>query len=605
MPIPDRTILQALYDALPDAVVVTDLRGLIQSANPGCATVFGYDPVSLIGQPFSLLVDGAGEADATVDQSGPVLYRRADGASFSGMTRTVAVHGDAGGDPYVLRVISIRHRPDVPEIASSSRAVDTALDVIAEGIAIYDRDERLLLCNRAYRALFGPVGDRLRIGMSVVEIAASFLSADGMAPAPPGSPEAEAWVTRQLDFFRRADGRAEIISYGNGRWLRAENTLMADGNTVVIRVDVTDLKRVEMALERQRQDYATLVETIPDLITRLSPDLVYTFVNQRFAAFIGLSPDAVVGRKVGDFIDREDPLTATLRGLTPDAPATMREQRRITAGGAEVWIQWSNLAVFEGEELVEYVTVGRDITEIKQQQIRIAEQSFELQRKNDALGQFTSSVSHDLKAPMRQISMFAEMISDDIATNDLGNVSSYAAKLHEKSRRLIQLVDSLLDYARIADRIASPQRVQLREVVEDALGNLQAHIDESGARVVVEHLPDVIGDQELLKRLFQNIIGNAIKYRRTGVAPELTINGWREGSFVHIAFPDNGVGIDPRHADRIFDIFQRLHRNEDLYPGTGVGLSLARRIAESHGGTIVLDPQYRAGARFIVSLPAA
>ncbi|TCM58975.1 PAS domain S-box-containing protein [Rhizobium sp. PP-F2F-G48] len=610
MPIPDRTILEALYNDLADAVVVTDRAGVILSANPAASILFGFELAFPVGQPFSVLLHRVSEAQGISAGSGSVHYTRADGSRFAGRTRAIAVGGEAEAEGRLIRIISTADRPELPDqelpdMASSSRAVDTALDVIAEGIAIYDKDERLLLCNRAYRALLGPVGERLRIGMPVAEIALDIASGEGMAPAPSGSPEAKAWVRRQIDLFRRADGKAEIFSYNNGRWLRAENTLTADGNTVAIRVDVTDLKRIEMALERQRQDYATLVETIPDLITRLAPDLTYTFVNQRFAALIGLSQDEVVGRRCRDFIAKDDPLAEILFGLTPEAPATTREQRRRTAGGDDVWILWSNLAVFEGKELSEYVTVGRDITEMKQQQMRIAEQSFELQRKNEALGQFTSSVSHDLKAPMRQISMFADMIADDIAANDLGNVADYASKLREKSRRLIQLVDSLLDYARIADRIFSPQRVALRDVVEDALGNLQSHIEESGARVTVEDLPDVIGDAELLKRLFQNIIGNAIKYRRAGVTPELTVNGWREGGLVHIAFPDNGVGIDPRHADRIFDIFQRLHRNEDIYPGTGVGLSLARRIAESHGGTIVLDPDYRTGARFIVSLPSA
>ncbi len=602
MPIPDRTILEALYNDHPDAVIVTTPGGAILSVNPAAAVLFGFNAGQIVGQTMAPLLDEAFPDGAGNAHDVSVLYRRMDGTRFIGMTRIIAVPGAADTSETSIRIIRAKPLRDAADDVPSPRAVDTALDVIAEGIAIYDKDERLILCNRAYRQLFGPVGERLLIGMQAADFALEILAEEGLVP---GSPDAEARMRRQVELFRRADGMPEIFPYTNGRWLRAENTLTADGNTVAIRVDVTDLKKVEQELERQRQDYATLVETIPDLITRLSPDLIYTFVNQRFAAFIGLSADAIVGRSCLDFSVAGDPLAEILRRLTPEAPATTREQRRVSATGAEVWILWSKLAVFEDGRLVEYVTVGRDITEIKRQQMRIAEQSSELQRKNEALGQFTSSVSHDLKAPMRQISMFAEMIADDIASNELGNVPAYATQLRGKSRRLMHLVDSLLDYARIADRIISPHRVDLRDVVEETLGNLQSHITESGALIKTADLPDVIGDPELLKRLFQNVIGNAIKYRRAGIPPELLINGWREGRSVHIAFSDNGVGIDPQHADRIFDIFQRLHRDESVFPGTGVGLSLARRIAESHGGTIVLDPEYRNGARFVVSLPAA
>ncbi|PYE27259.1 PAS domain S-box-containing protein [Rhizobium sp. PP-CC-3A-592] len=602
MPSLDRTILEALYNDHPDAVIVTAPGGAILSANAAAASLFGFDACLMVGRPFSPLLDEAFPDGAGSAHDISVLYKRADGTRFTGMTRTITVP-DAGDVPGTsIRIIRDKHLRDATDDVPSIRTVDTALDVIAEGIAIYDKDERLILCNRAYRQLFGPIGERLQIGMSAADFALQLLSEEGMDL---GSVEAEAWIRRQVDLFRRADGVPVIFPYSNGRWLRAENTLTADGNTVAIRVDVTDLKRVEQELDRQRQDYATLVETIPDFITRISPDLVYTFVNQRFAACIGLSADAIVGRSCLDFVAEDDPLVDVFRGLTPEEPATAQEQCRVSANGVEIWMLWSNLAVFDGRRLVEYVTVGRDITEMKRQQMRIAEQRSELQRKNEALGQFTSSVSHDLKAPMRQISMFAEMIADDIATDKLEDVPVYATQLRSKSRRLMQLVDSLLDYARIADRITSPQRVGLHDVVEDALGNLQNDIAESGAQITVEALPDVIGDSELLKRLFQNVIGNAIKYRRTGVAPELTITGRRDERFAHIAFPDNGVGIDPQHADRIFDIFQRLHRDESIFPGTGVGLSLARRIAESHGGTIVLDLEYRNGARFIVSLPAA
>ena len=183
------------------------------------------------------------------------------------------------------------------------------------------------------------------------------------------------------------------------------------------------------------------------------------------------------------------------------------------------------MAIFARRKLVEYITVGRDITELKRQQARIAQQSAELQRKNEALNQFTGTVSHDLKAPLRHMSMFSEMIGEDVASGNLDELPVYARHLRQSARRMDQLIDSLLDYAQIADQIGNlADRIDGRR---DFRCDPQSRQFHSGGRRQRSSsaLPQVKGDPELLKRLCQNLIGNAIKYRRDDIKPVIRIYG--------------------------------------------------------------------------------
>ena len=605
MPTADKHVLLAIYDSLPDPVIILDEADSILSVNSAAVSAFGYAREEMIGRSREILLATA-EIEA---EDGITLFRRKNDSLFPGRTasRVVEAH-----DATPLRRIDFIH--DISDVANlqaaqreAGRIFATALDAIHEGIAIFDAKERLILFNKTYRTLYGSNAQRLSLGMSMDEVADLAIGAVDSAPSAVGSKDTRDWVERLTTMIREASGETSIIRYGRGRWMRVQNSRASDGNIVALRVDVTDLQETQLALERQRLDYAALVENMPDFITRASPDLTFTFVNRSYAAFVGLPPEALIGQPMLDFVPKADRgiVEETLRSLTADHPVTPREQRRTLSDGTHRWILWSNIAVFEKNRLVEYVTVGRDITEIKAQQARIADQSAELERKNAALSQFTATVSHDMKAPIRHMSMFAQMMAEDVASKDYSEIGLYAEHLRESARRMEQLINSLLDYAQIADRIVTWHRVSARKVVDDVLYDLESLVEETAARITIGPLPDVRGDPELLKRLVQNLIGNAIKYRRKDEAPVIRIFGEERDGRVVLTFEDNGIGVDPRHAEKIFDVFQRLHRDEAVYPGTGIGLALARRIATSHEGTIALDKTYENGARFLVTLPPA
>ncbi|WP_426228343.1 PAS domain S-box protein [Pararhizobium sp. DWP3-4] len=613
-----KDFVQAIYEVFPSPVIFVDADRVVLSVNAATVEQFGYAADDMIGGSMQMLYASDQDFEAAVFQNaakpgntqfseGIHRYRRRDGSVFTARIRVTPV-ADADGTELgfagVVHDISDYLELD-RERRKAGEILDTALQAIPEGFAIFDADERIIVYNDAYKRICGAAGPRLKIGMTAEEIMLAVYEVGYYPNAPVGSPQAKAWLEGRMRAFRNPGGDNQIFEYGDGRWLRIEDLKTQDGNTVALRIDVTDLKRAEIALDRQRLEYYTLVQNIPDFICRISGDLRYTFVNDRYARLVGMPATDLIGQLLRDYVpvtDRKS-LVTTLKSLSVQTPLATREQYRKLSDGSDLWLFWSNIAVFDGGELAEYVTVGRDITELKQQQQRIAQQTAELQRKNEALNQFTGTVSHDLKAPLRHMSMFSDMIVEDVAGGNHDELPVYAGHLRQSARRMDQLIDSLLDYAQIADEIGSWQIVSMSDVISDTILNLDSFIQEAGASIKVSALPQIKGDPELLKRLCQNLIGNAIKYRREDVQPVIRIYAETDEGAVRVIFEDNGIGVDPRFSRKIFDVFQRLHRDESVYPGTGIGLALAKRIAESHGGSISLDTAFTQGARFVVTLP--
>jgi light-regulated signal transduction histidine kinase (bacteriophytochrome) len=182
--------------------------------------------------------------------------------------------------------------------------------------------------------------------------------------------------------------------------------------------------------------------------------------------------------------------------------------------------------------------------------------------------------------------------------DDAGEFISFAV---DGAKRLQQLINSLLEYSRIETQGKSFDRLSTEDALADALNNLKVAIQENGARITKDALPTVMGDEPQLVRLFQNLISNSIKFRRGDEIPHIHISARHADDFWTFTFSDNGIGIDPAYHEKIFVIFQRLHGHD--YPGTGIGLSVAKRIVERHGGRIWVESTPGAGATFYFTLP--
>ncbi|OJF93335.1 PAS domain-containing sensor histidine kinase [Pararhizobium antarcticum] len=609
---------RALYEMFPEPVVVVDRQRMILSLNEAALRQFGFGEEELLGQPASILYATEDDYAACLNKRNvendpsPITeaiyaFKRKDGTVFSARLRSTRVDGPDGES---LGFIGVIH--DISDILKLDKArrnarkiLDTALGAIPEGFAIFDSEERLMVYNEAYRRVCGPAGPFLHLGMTAADIIRIAYEGGHYPEAPLGSPLAAEWIESRLFDFRNPTGHAKVFPYANNRWLRVENFKTKDGNTIALRIDVTAMKQTELALERQRQEYLSLLQNIPDLVGRFTPDRQVLFVNRNYADFFGTTPEAMVGTDLLDHVPErmKEPTRLAFDTVLPEEGIRSKEVLHVRPGRPETWILWSLLAVFDGTRVSEVISVGRDITMQMQQQERITRQTLELQRKNDALNQFTGTVSHDLKAPLRHIAMFSDMINDDLQAGNLEDLPSYAVHLRQSARRMDRLIESLLDYSQIAYQIGNWALVPLSDAVTDAILNLGSLIRAADARVDVGDLPVIRGDAELLKRLAQNLIGNAVKYRRPDTKPVVRVYGESSTDTDYLHVEDNGIGIDPRFAGKIFDVFQRLHRDESVYQGTGIGLALAKRIVESHNGRIELDTSFTGGARFTVAFP--
>jgi len=236
---------------------------------------------------------------------------------------------------------------------------------------------------------------------------------------------------------------------------------------------------------------------------------------------------------------------------------------------------------------------------------QLVHQSEELARSNRDLEQFAYVASHDLQEPLRKVASFTQLLRKRYGGQLDDRADQYIEFAVDGAHRMQRLIQDLLLFSRVGRTPAdSREPVALDECLSGALANLGEILEETGAEVTSDELPTVVGESGLLTQLFQNLVGNAVKFRREELAPRVEISVRRDGDEWLFACRDNGIGIDPQYAERVFVIFQRLHA-KDEYAGTGIGLALCKRIVEFHGGRIWLDEDSDSqGATIRWSLPA-
>ena len=238
--------------------------------------------------------------------------------------------------------------------------------------------------------------------------------------------------------------------------------------------------------------------------------------------------------------------------------------------------------------------LNREIIERKQAQE-------ELVRSNKDLEQFAYVASHDLQEPLRAVSGFVELLRRNLEKALDAKTNEYMNFAIDGAKRMQSLINGLLEYSRVGTQGKEPQKVNSKEAMDEALARLQASIQESGAKITADDLPTVYFDDLQLTRLFQNLIGNAIKFRSDHI-PQIHVSAVRQDACWRFAVRDNGIGIEQQYAERIFMIFQRLHTRK-AYPGTGIGLSICKKIVERHGGRIWVETAQEHGSTFYFTVP--
>ncbi|MCC6156536.1 MAG: PAS domain S-box protein [Deltaproteobacteria bacterium] len=325
-----------------------------------------------------------------------------------------------------------------------------------------------------------------------------------------------------------------------------------------------------------------------------------TFVNGSYSRFRGMPAERLIGSYFPDNLrerDRED-LRNLLASLAPEDPIGLFEARARAARGTEHWQSWTHRGLFNDVgELVEIQSVGRDITERKAAEELLA-------RSNAELQQFAYVASHDLQEPLRMVSGFLQLLEKRHGDRLDREAEEYIRLALDGMDRMRRLISDLLEYSRVRRDLAEFRELDLTAAIRDALRTLGAAITDSDAVVDVGQLPAIRGDEILIARLFQNLLGNALKFRSPDRPPQIAVLAGTDTTTVTIEVRDNGVGFEPHFAERIFTMFTRLHPRSK-YEGTGIGLAVCRKIVEIHGGTIRAESEPGVGSSFFMTLPAS
>ncbi len=370
-----------------------------------------------------------------------------------------------------------------------------------------------------------------------------------------------------------------------------------------VATDVTDRERAEEARAR----LADIVEASDDAIIGKALDSTIVTWNAGAERLYGYTAAEAVGRSVAMLIPPDHPheLTDLMGAVARGESVAQYETERVRKDGSRVPVSITISPIRDRSGAVTGASViARDIT-VRVQAERLLERSnAELERSNAELQQFAYVASHDLQEPLRTIASYLQLLKRRYTGKVLDEgADEYIAFAVDGAKRMQALIQAVLAYSRVGTHGKDFAPTDIRALVADALANLDARLAETGARVTIDDdLPAVQGDDAQLGQLFQNLIGNALKFTRPGETPAVAVMAERRGEEWAFAVRDNGIGIPPEQAERVFGMFQRLH-TRDEYEGTGIGLSVCKRIVERHGGRIWVESRPGEGATFLFTLP--
>ena len=330
-------------------------------------------------------------------------------------------------------------------------------------------------------------------------------------------------------------------------------------------------------------------------------------------ALLGYKPEERIGKRILQYVHPED------RRIIFDALCRLNsgvniseekmEIRLLHSNGNWIWVNGTSTDLSHNPAVGGIFINYHDITNEKLKADEVCELNSLLQRRatelaesNAELERFAFVSSHDLQEPLRMITGFLQLLKKQHSSNLAPTAEQYINFAVEGAERMRTMISDLLEYSRVGTTKEEPAPVDLNIVVEEVTNLFSVRIAESAAEIESGFLPVIKGKKTQMLQLFQNLTGNALKYR-SGENPKINISCKQENGCWKFAFRDNGIGIDPQFSEKIFVIFQRLH-NKSQFSGTGIGLAICKKIVEQHGGKIWIEPNGNQGTVFCFTIPA-
>jgi PAS domain S-box-containing protein len=598
-----------LLDGVRDhAIFAMDQRGRVVSWNAGAERIKGYSANEIIGRNFSCFFPpddierGRPEeilrttiASGRHEEQG--MRVRKDGSRFFASITLTALRDPAGN----LRGFS-EFSHDLSESKEAGAKYRGLLEAAPDAMVVVNQRGEIVLLNLQAEKHFGYSRDEL-IKQPVTNIIpqgfAERLIADGTRTA------AEA-LAQQIGTGielsgRRKDGSDFPIEIMLSPLENAEGILV----TAAIR-DISVRKQAEMHLAQMEGRYRGLLEAAPEAMVLVKKGGEIVLVNLQAERQFGYRRDELVGQPVKKIIPDGlgERLVADALGFA-EHEATHQVRAGIELSGrrkdgSEVPIEIL-LSPLESAEGTLVTMAIRDITARKKTEQRLLRMVEDLHRSNEELGQFAYIASHDLQEPLRMVASYTQLLAKRYKGKLDADADEFISFAVDGANRMQLLIQDLLVYSRAGTKGKDLASTSSDEALGQAIVNLRGAIEESGALVTHDPLPNVLADEGQLIQLFQNLVGNAIKYQPSGI-PRVHISSRKDADQKwSFSVQDNGLGIESKYFERIFGMFQRLHKREE-FAGTGIGLAICKKIVERHGGRISVESQLGQGSTFRFAL---
>ena len=590
------------------AIFMMDPQGQILSWNAGAERIKGYSAEEIIGHNFSCFfppediergwpeeVLRMTAASGRREEQG--MRVRKDGSRFLASVTFTALRDSAGN----LRGFS-EFSHDLSESEESGAKYRGLLEAAPDAMVVVNQAGEIVLLNVQAEKQFGYRRDEL-VGQKVKNIIpkgfAERLVADGLRSA-------EDALAQQIGTGIELTGRRK-----NGSEFPIEIMLSPLESTEGILVtaairDISVRKAAEKHLAQMEGRYRGLLEAAPDAMVVVNQAGEIVLLNVQAEKQFGYRRDELVGQKVKNIIPEgfAERLLADALRSAEDALAqqigTGIELNGRRKNGSEFPIEIM-LSPLESAEGILVTAAVRDITMRKKAEAHLLQKVEELNRSNEELEQFAYIASHDLQEPLRMVASYTQLLSRRYKGKLDSNADEFISFAVDGASRMQRLIKDLLAYSRVGTRAKDLFDTSSEEALQQALINLRGAVEESGAQVTHDPLPIVVADEMQLIQLFQNLVGNAIKYQNPGT-PRVHISAARDGEKRWtFSVRDNGLGIDSQYFERIFGMFQRLHKREE-FEGTGVGLAICKKIVERHGGSISVKSELGHGSTFSFAL---
>jgi PAS domain S-box-containing protein len=607
---------RGLLEAAPDAMVVVNQGGEIVLLNVQAEKQFGYRRDELLGQKVTniipvgfaerLIADDLRSAeDALTQQIGAgieLTALRKDRSEFPIEIMLSPLESAEGTlVTAAIRNISVRKTAE-KQMAAMEGRYRGLLEAAPDAMVVVNQGGEIVLLNVQAEKQFGYRRDEL-LGQKVTNIIpdgfAERLIADDLRTAEDALAQ-QIGTGIELTALRK-DGSEFPIELMLSPLESAEGTLV----TAAIR-NISVRRKADEHLAQMEGRYRGLLEAAPDAMVVVNQAGEIVLLNVQAEKQFEYSRDELIGQKVKNIIPQGFAERLLADGLRSAEEALAQQigtgielhGRRKNGSEFPIELMLSPLESAEGTLVTAAI---RDITTRKRAESHLLQKVEELNRSNEELQQFANIASHDLQEPLRMVASYTQLLSRRYKGKLDTDADEFIAFAVDGASRMQRLIHDLLAYSRVGTKGKELLNTSSENALQQALLNLRGAVEDSGALVTHDPLPMVKADEMQLTQLFQNLVGNAIKYQKTGI-PKVHIfaamNGEDKWNF---SVKDNGLGIDPQYFEKIFGMFQRLHKREE-FAGTGIGLAICKKIVERHGGKISVESRPEYGSTFHFTL---